>query len=118
MLEPDESVRAQIYVVLGAANVESEHNVFFHHVGPGFGFFLPLLIARLVFFVVFLVIPWIIGLTYIRTDANRHGQAGWLWALVTFVLGWIAVLAYLIVRAATGNRMLTTPTPPAPPSAL
>ena len=109
----DDLARTQAaLVVLGAAHIESEQYVFFHHFGPGMGFFLPLLIARLVFFVVFLLIPWIIGLTYIRADANRHGQAGWLWALVTFVLGWIAVLAYLIVRAATGTRTSTTPTAP------
>ena len=62
--------------------------------GPG-DFFWPFLIARLVFFTLLFVIPWIIGLTYVRRDANRRGQPGWLWALVTFPFGWLAVLAYL-----------------------
>jgi hypothetical protein len=80
--------------------------------GPG-DFFLPFLIARLVFFILLFVIPWIIGLTYVRRDANRRGQPGWLWALVTFPFGWLAVLAYLLVRAASGPRADTNlPLPP------
>ena len=80
--------------------------------GPG-DFFLPFLIARLVFFTLLFVIPWIIGLTYIRSDANRRGQPGWLWALVTFPFGWLAVLAYLLVRGASGPRADTNlPLPP------
>ena len=43
--------------------------------GPG-DFFWPFLIARLVFFTLLFVIPWIIGLTYVRRDANQRGQPG------------------------------------------
>jgi hypothetical protein len=44
-------------------------------------------------------IPCIIGVTYVRTDADRRGQPGWLWALLTIPLGWIAILGYVIVRS-------------------
>lgn len=49
--------------------------------------------------VIFLIIPWIIGFAYVLPDANRRGQPGWLWAVLTLPLGWIALLAYLIVRS-------------------
>jgi len=45
------------------------------------------------------VLPWIIGFAYILPDANRRGQPGLLWAVLTLPLGWITVLAYLIVRS-------------------
>jgi hypothetical protein len=60
-----------------------------------FGFHLLELIPLLLGFVV----PWIIGFTYIPPDANRRGQPGLLWALLTLPLGWITVLAYAVVRA-------------------
>ena len=56
--------------------------------------------------------PLIIGLTYVRRDANRRGQPGWLWALVTFPFGWLSVLAYLIVRAAGPRSETNLPLPP------
>lgn len=49
--------------------------------------------------VIFLIIPWIIGFAYVLPDANRRGQPGWLWAVLTLPLGWIALLAYLVVRS-------------------
>ena len=45
------------------------------------------------------VLPWILGFTFVRTDADRRGQPGWLWAVLTLPLGWLAILGYLIVRA-------------------
>lgn len=47
----------------------------------------------------FAVIPWIVGFTWILPDANRRGQPGLLWAVLTVPLGWLAVLGYLIARA-------------------
>ena len=51
------------------------------------------------------VIPWIIGFTWVRVDADRHGQPGTLWAVLTLPLGWIAILVYLVVRATMAARM-------------
>jgi hypothetical protein len=53
----------------------------------------------LLFALVGVVVPWIIGFAYILPDANRRGQPGWLWAVLTLPLGWIAVLAYVVVRS-------------------
>ena len=80
--------------------------------GPG-DFFWLFLIARLVFFALLFVIPWIIGLTYVRRDANLRGQPGWLWALVTFPFGWLAVLGAISIVRAVGPRGETNlPLPP------
>lgn len=46
----------------------------------------------------FAIIPWVVGFALILPDANRRGQPGLLWALLTLPLGWLAVLGYLIVR--------------------
>jgi hypothetical protein len=46
-----------------------------------------------------LALPIVIGIIWIRPDANRFGQPGWLWALATIPLNWVAVVAYLVVRA-------------------
>ncbi len=46
----------------------------------------------------FFLAPPIVGFVFIRVDANRSGQPGWLWALSTLFASWLAVLAYLIVR--------------------
>ena len=43
--------------------------------------------------------PWILGFTVVRADADHHGQPGWLWAVLTLPLGWIAILGYVVVRA-------------------
>ena len=45
------------------------------------------------------LLPIVLGFTFVRADADRLGQPGWLWALITIPLGWLALLAYLIVRA-------------------
>lgn len=60
-------------------------------------FFVPLLFL-LLFVTLF---PWYLGFTWVRVDANRRGQPGWLWAFVTVPLGWLAILAYLVVRSIT-----------------
>ncbi|HLZ23827.1 MAG TPA: hypothetical protein VKQ30_17075 [Ktedonobacterales bacterium] len=52
-------------------------------------------LISLTFVVIF---PWYLGFTWVRVDANRRGQPGWLWAFVTVPLGWVAILAYLAVR--------------------
>lgn len=55
--------------------------------------------------VVLVLIPLVIGFAWIRPDADLRGQPGWLWAVLTLPLSWLAVLAYLVVRA------MTPPTP-------
>ncbi len=52
----------------------------------------------------FFLLPPFIGFGYIRTDADRSGQPGWLWAVSTLALGWLAVLAYLITRYLSSTR--------------
>lgn len=47
----------------------------------------------------FLLPPILIGFFWMRRDADTRGQPGLLWALLTIPLSWIAVLAYLVVRA-------------------
>lgn len=51
------------------------------------------------------ILPIFLGFTFVRQDANRIGQPGWLWAFLTIPLGWIAILAYLVVRAVTPTRV-------------
>ena len=53
----------------------------------------------MLFVLLLTVLPWIIGFTFVRADADRRGQPGWLWAVLTLPLGWLAILGYLIVRA-------------------
>lgn len=62
----------------------------------GVSFHLPELFILFGFF----LLPFYIGIAWIRPDANRRGQPGWLWAVVTLPLGWLAILAYLVIRAA------------------
>ena len=69
------------------------HVVGFHWVG-----LFPMCMA-----VVIVLIPLVIGFAWIRPDADLRGQPGWLWAVLP--LSWLAVLAYLVVRA------MTPPTP-------
>ena len=49
--------------------------------------------------VVAVAIPLLIGFLWIWRDANRRGQPGLLWALLTLPLSWLAVLAYVVARA-------------------
>ncbi len=64
-------------------------------------------VSTLVAFVLtlaFFLAPPFIGFGYIRFDADRNGQPGWLWAIATLALSWLAVLAYLIVRYLSSTR--------------
>ena len=47
----------------------------------------------------FFLPPILIGFFWRRHDADRRGQPGLLWALLTIPLSWVAVLVYLVVRA-------------------
>lgn len=49
--------------------------------------------------IVTFAIPVLIGFLWIWRDANRRGQPGLLWALLTLPLSWLAILAYVVVRA-------------------
>ena len=55
------------------------------------------LIVQLIAAIVILL-PIVLGFTLVRSDANRIGQPGWLWALLTIPLGWLALLVYAVVR--------------------
>jgi hypothetical protein len=59
----------------------------------------PELILLPVFFIIVYAIPIIVGFTWVRVDADRAGQPGILWAVLTVPFGWLAVLVYLVVRA-------------------
>jgi hypothetical protein len=48
----------------------------------------------------FYLIPIIIGFTWVKQDADRSGQPGILWAILTIPLGWLTILAYAVVRIA------------------
>ncbi len=50
------------------------------------------------------LLPIILGFTVVRNDANRLGEQGWVWALLTIPLGWLTILAYMIVRALLPRR--------------
>ena len=50
------------------------------------------------------VAPIIVGFVFVRVDADRIGQPGWLWAFLTIPLGWIAILGYVIMRALVTAR--------------
>lgn len=56
------------------------------------------IVSQLIVFLI-IVLPIILGFTLVRVDANRHGQPGWLWALLTIPFSWFVILAYVIVRA-------------------
>ncbi len=61
---------------------------------------------RLFFVVIFFAIwllPIILGFTVVRADANRHGQPGWLWAVLTIPFSWLTILIYVAIRAATSG---------------
>lgn len=49
----------------------------------------------------FVLPPALVGFLWMRPDANTRGQPGILWALLTIPLSWVAVLAYVVVRALT-----------------
>jgi hypothetical protein len=85
-----------------------------HHHGLAGPVFWPFVIARVVLFALFVLVPWIIALAYVWRDARRRGQPGWLWALVGIFLSWFGILAYLVVRAFAPG---TAPAAPAAPYA-
>lgn len=62
--------------------------------------------GRLFFLLIILIIwllPIILGFTVVRADADQHSQPGWLWALLTIPFGWLTLLIYAAVRAASGS---------------
>jgi hypothetical protein len=61
-------------------------------------------------------VPVLIGFLWIWRDANQRGQPGWLWALVTIPLHWLALLAYIVVRALMQQRAGALAGPPSPPT--
>lgn len=61
-------------------------------------------IFRFAFFAIVFLLPIIIGFTAVRSDANRLGQPGWLWAVLSIPLGWLALLVYAILRWFTPPR--------------
>ncbi|MGE5333424.1 MAG: hypothetical protein ACM3N4_01875 [Nitrososphaerota archaeon] len=50
---------------------------------------------------IFFLPPILIGFLWMRPDANTRGQPGLIWAILTIPLSWVAVLAYVVVRAFT-----------------
>jgi hypothetical protein len=57
-------------------------------------FFVPLFLMTVVN-----AIPILVGFIWIRADADRSGQPGILWAVLTIPFGWLVLLVYLVVRA-------------------
>lgn len=49
------------------------------------------------------LLPIVLGFTMLRADADRRGQPGWLWAVLTIPFGWLAILIYVAIRAAAGG---------------
>jgi hypothetical protein len=56
-------------------------------------------IVALIGILIIILLPIILGFTVVRADANRLGEPGWVWALLTIPLGWLAILAYVVMRA-------------------
>jgi hypothetical protein len=48
------------------------------------------------------LLPLAIGFLYVRQDADRMGQPGIVWALLTIPLGWLAIILYLVARMIRG----------------
>jgi fumarate reductase subunit D len=61
-------------------------------------------IAQIIALVVIFLLPIILGFTVVRADARRLGEPGWVWALMTIPLGWLTILAYIVVRALLPRR--------------
>lgn len=53
---------------------------------------------ELLILLVIWVIPITIGFRYIRPDADRIGQPGIIWALLTIPFSWLAIVFYLVVH--------------------
>ncbi len=43
-------------------------------------------------------LPLIVGFRYVRPDADRIGQPGIVWALLTIPFSWLAIVLYVLVR--------------------
>jgi hypothetical protein len=59
----------------------------------------PEILFLTVFFLIMYLIPIIVGFTWVRVDADRSGQPGILWAVLTIPFGWLSVLVYVALRA-------------------
>jgi hypothetical protein len=59
----------------------------------------PEILCLPVIFLAMYLIPIILGFTWIRLDADRSGQPGGLWAVLTIPFGWLTVLVYVAIRA-------------------
>ena len=60
--------------------------------------------AQLLVLILAFLLPIVLGFTVVRADANRAGQSGWIWGVLTIPLGWLTILAYVIVRALMPRR--------------
>jgi hypothetical protein len=50
------------------------------------------------FLILLYLIPIFVGFTWIRVDADRSGQPGILWAVLTIPFGWLTILVYVALR--------------------
>jgi hypothetical protein len=60
--------------------------------------------------IVFFVIPIVLGFTWLRQDANRAGQPGIVWGILTIPFGWLPILGYVIVKLLRSSPPPTAPT--------
>ena len=60
--------------------------------------------VQLLVLILAFLLPIVLGFTVVRADANRAGQPGWIWGVLTIPLGWLTILAYVIVRALLPRR--------------
>jgi hypothetical protein len=58
----------------------------------------PAFVVFLVFFLLIYLVPIIVSFTWVRQDADRIGQPGILWAVLSIPFGWLAVLVYVVLR--------------------
>lgn len=63
-----------------------------------------IVVVQLVAFALIFLLPIILGFTVVRADARRLGEQEWVWALMTIPLGWLTILAYIVVRALLPRR--------------
>jgi uncharacterized membrane protein len=58
----------------------------------------PALVVFLVLLLLIYLVPIIVSFTWVRQDADRIGQPGILWAVLSIPFGWLAVLVYVALR--------------------
>lgn len=46
----------------------------------------------------FSLIAWIVSIVWVYKDAEDRGMDSAMWALMTFLFGWITIMIYLVVR--------------------